>query len=340
MIKIRRADLKADRQRLIDFGRFLTDQSDARRFDWLYLSNLCGVARAWLACADDDTIIGAAAAFPRKFFVDGKQTLAFVLGDFCLHPQHRSLGPALQLQRACLDDLQSTPCEFFYDFPSDRMMAIYKRLQIPAEHRVVRWAKPLRVEGLVKRAVRSKSLARSLSVPANALLKRRGWRGDQRSCELALLEGECTAEFTTLDESLREREGVRTVRSAEYLNWRFLAHPTGRYAILTARRQGQLCGYVVFSRDIEDAAIVDLHCMPDASLVASLLGGAVAYLDQAGAATVSLSAIDNHPWSLTFERAGFRRRESAPLIVKIFPGSSLRLKVFEHWFLMRAERDS
>ncbi len=341
MIQIRRADLRADHQSLIEFfGRFLTDQSDARRFDWLYFSNPYGVARAWLACAKDDSIIGAAAAFPRKFYVDGEQTDAFVLGDFCLHPEHRSLGPALQLQRACLTDLQSTRCDFFYDFPSDRMMAIYKRMQITTDRSVVRWAKPLRVEGLVKRAVGSTSLARALSVPANTLLKWRGWRGDRGSCDLALVQGACTTEFAALDESLRELEGVRAIRTTEYLNWRFLAHPTKRHAILTAKRQGQLSGYVVFSRDVDDAAIVDLHCRQDASLVANLLGGAVDYLGRLGASTVSLSAIDSHPWSSIFERAGFRRREKAPLIVNTFPGSLLRPKVFQHWYLMRAERDS
>src|SRR5262249_21123805 len=144
MIRIRRADLKADRQCLIElFGRFLTNQSDARRFDWLYCSSPHGVARAWLACSADGSIIGAAAAFPRKLYVDAKETYASVLGDFCLDPEHRSLGPALQLQRACLADIQSSPHDFFYDFPSDKMMAIYKRLQISAERHVVRWAKPL-----------------------------------------------------------------------------------------------------------------------------------------------------------------------------------------------------
>src|SRR5262249_33064705 len=117
-------------------------------------------------------------------------------------------------------------------------------------------------------------------------------------------------------------------------------NPTKRHAVLTARRRGQLIGYVIFSRDVEDPAIVDLNCMPDPSIIASLLTGAVDHLGRLGASTVSLSAIDNHPWSPVFERTGFRRREEAPLIVKILSGSSLRPDVFQQWFLMRAERDS
>src|SRR6516165_11096555 len=91
-------------------ARYLTPLSDDHRFQWLYLNGVHGTPQAWLAVdANGDNICGAAAAFPRRFQMGNEEVLGWVLGDFCLDPQYRSLGPALQLQRACLGVLEQNP---------------------------------------------------------------------------------------------------------------------------------------------------------------------------------------------------------------------------------------
>src|ERR1051325_7684213 len=70
----------------------------ARYFNWLYRQNPAGEALAWVA-VDSSThrIAGAAAAFPRTVFFSGRKARGHVLGDFCIHRTHRSLGSALAL---------------------------------------------------------------------------------------------------------------------------------------------------------------------------------------------------------------------------------------------------
>src|SRR6266851_6306435 len=99
-ITIRDADLKADREEIIRFvHENLTPNSDGRRFDWLYLENPYGHARAWMAVDELGRTVGQAAAFPRHFSIGGSPHRVWVLGDFCVARGYRSLGPALQLQR-------------------------------------------------------------------------------------------------------------------------------------------------------------------------------------------------------------------------------------------------
>src|SRR5215475_7474769 len=119
-VAIRAANLESDRRSIIDtLSRFLTPLSDDRRFRWLYENNPHGEACAWVAySADDDTFVGIAAAFPRRIYMNGEEKLSWVLGDFCVDPQYRSLGPALQLQRACLVAAEAAGLAFCYDFPS------------------------------------------------------------------------------------------------------------------------------------------------------------------------------------------------------------------------------
>src|SRR5947208_218760 len=173
-VRIRRAVLESDQASLIDLvRRHLTPRSNSERFRWLYCDSPHGVARAWLACAaDSGAAVGAAAAFPRRVWLDGKEKRCWVLGDFCLDEKYRSLGPALQLQRACLEVLAEYPDEFCYDFPSQSMMTVYRRLDIQPTGTLVRWAMPLRAEGKLERVVRSKVIARGLSSVVNFALKR------------------------------------------------------------------------------------------------------------------------------------------------------------------------
>jgi predicted N-acetyltransferase YhbS len=342
-IQIRPADLKSDSADLVAlFRQHLPAPSDLARFQWLYQEGVYGPARVWVAVEQENgRIVGSAAAYPRKLSFGGQDRLGFVLGDFCIDEKYRSLGPSLQLQRACLAALQEPSFEFVYDFPSRSMMAIYRRLGMEQSGELVRWAKPLRAEQMLLAVVRSKPLARGLGFLANPVLARRGWRGERSSCDLVLLQGPCGAEFSRLDQEIRAQAGVRTSRSAEYLNWRYFGNAAARHEILTARRAGQLVGYVVSTEGTDDARIVDLCSIEEPGVIVRLLFGTVERLRARGAATVSLNAGNAHPWNNLFKRAGFQRREGSPIVVAVAPGSPVSKAEFEHnWFVMQGDRDS
>jgi hypothetical protein len=320
----------------------LTLRSDVARFKWLYCDGPCGEAQAWVAC-DEATgeIAGMAAAFPRRMYFDGVEKMGLVLGDFCMDERYRSLGPSLQLQRACLRAIDEAPFEFFYDFPSPGMMAVYKRLAVPQAGTFARWAKPLRVEEKLKPVMRSKSLARGISVVANAALARRGWKGSKDACAIEPHQGPCGEEFTALDSQLRSQPGIKTVRTAQYLNWRYLTHSDSTHDILAARHEGALIGYAVCTKSSGDAVIVDLCSVNEPDVIARLLGAAVEKFRLCGAATVSLNAGDSHPWQNVFERAGFRRREISSLVAcGRANGSVSGINFQRNWHVMRGERDS
>lgn len=316
-IEIREATLDSDEPTLTQLiKRYLAPGSNDRRFNWLYCSGPHGAARAWLACdLQDGNTVGMGAAFPRKVYFNGNQKLAWVFGDFCMTENYRSLGPALALQRRCLEKADSAPVDICYDFPSQTMVAIYRRLGIQQTATLVRWAKPLRAEVRLEAAIGSKAIARQLSILPNAALAMRGWKGEKNVCELQLHEGRCSAEFTELDSKLGEQAVVRTVRSAEYLNWRYLDHPESRYEILTARRGGVLIGYTVFSQDLEYATVADLCSWEEPPVIARLLAGVVDIVRERNVITLNLYAGNSHPWCWIFEKAGFHRREAAPVIV-------------------------
>src|SRR5260370_4544872 len=212
------------------------------------------------------------AAFPRRFLIRGVETVGWVLGDFSVSDRNRSLGPALQLQRACLGGLGRGGMPIFYDFPSENMMAIYRRLGIESQRRMIRFAKLLRGDQKVGETIKVPWLRRSLGSFANFLLsleaRRPRWIAD---CVISAHTGPCGEEFSRLAHKVSSKYDMCVQRSAEYLNWRYLAHPNRHHEILKLDSKAELLAYVVFTRTAADASIVDLFGMDDADLLSTLL---------------------------------------------------------------------
>jgi GNAT superfamily N-acetyltransferase len=342
--EVRQANLQKDHSLLTDIlSRHLAPDAGGQRFDWLYEENPDGRALAWIA-AEPDTGkgLGVASAFPRRISVGGDLRSGCVLGDFCIDPQYRSLGLALQLQRACLEGVGLSTCAVSYDFPSSRMMAVYLRMRIAPFGQMVRWAKPLRAERKITDLVRYPSLARGLAVPVNKLLQwwdrvsmsRGGWT-------IAPQESECGDEFTTLACNTGSRYGTCVHRSAEYLNWRYRRHPLRRYEMLTVRREGALAGYVIFSHTGEDASIVDLFGLDDTAMWTALVAEIVVLLRGRGVITLSTSLLASDPRAGLLKKLGFRARESCPVVVYGHGDSgAASADAASSWMLMDGDRES
>src|ERR1039458_1291500 len=165
-ISVRPARYESDGQELVDVLQMnLPYRPHARFFQWLYRKNPEGEALAWVATdSHSKRIVGVAAAFPRRIYSGGAEARGYVLGDFCISPEHRSLGLALTLQRACLDGLSAGDADFVFDFPSRPMLAVYARLRIKKTETLIRYAKLLRVDRKVAQYVSVRAVARGIDL--------------------------------------------------------------------------------------------------------------------------------------------------------------------------------
>lgn len=341
--RIRTADPGAERALLTDLlSQNLGSATGARRYEWLYLENPHGPARAWIATEPGTGRgVGAAAAFPRTVFVNGSIRQSYVLGDFCIDQHHRSLGLALQLQRACLAEIAATPLSLTYDFPSDRMMAIYRRMHISPVGEIVRWAKPLRANRKIGNLVGSSAIAGLLAAPVNELLE---WK-DSASLPnggwtIVDHDGTCKEEFTRLAHAVGSRYGSCVERSAQYLNWRYLQHPLVHHEFLAARHGQELMGYVVFSHTNEDGKIVDLFGFSDTAMWTALVARVIGLLRDRGVVTLSIPAVASGPWTGLLKGWGFRPREAAPVVVYDPGSASGSAEGASNWFLTDGDRES
>jgi len=342
-ITIREADLETDRDEIIRFlYENLTPQSNGSRFDWLYLGNPNGRARAWIAVDEGGRTIGAAAAFPRHFWIDGKSERAWVLGDFGIGREHRSLGPALQLQRFVFASLASNDFAIAYDFPSASMMGIYRRLGVPLLGRHVRHVKLIRADEKIDNWVRHEFFAQCLSYIGNwALRFQQLPRFRNRDIEFSLHEGPFGKEFHTVNSGCALHP-FQAVRSAEYLNWRYRKHPLKRYCVLAARRHSELVGYGVVEIDDRHAMLAEL-CAND---MPKILPGMIAYIErilrEMKICSIGMPVLEHCHFVPHLRRAGFYPRESVPVIACVTGGDKWLAGARDpnNWLLLYGDRES
>lgn len=340
-IKVRAGDVEADREVAVALlSRYVNPAYDGARFDWLYRSNPAGRGRLWMAVdgATGDAV-GTAGALPRWLSVGGRELRGWLLADFCMAERHRALGPALLLQRACLEDLAADGAPFWYDLPGRSMEAVYRRLGLAPAARMQRFVRPVRSYAALRARLRSPLVARPLALVADVGL---AWGTEARlPLTVTVHEGRCGEAFDALTREAGPAYGAVVRRDATYLNWRYLDNPICGHQILTARRDGQLVGYAVVTTDPASPAIVDLFGILAPPLLEGLLRGTVGWLRRRGATSVTLWLHAPPAWAPILQRAGFRAREAAPVMLQshLPAAGPAQLDPASAWFLTHGDGD-
>jgi hypothetical protein len=340
-VTIRRADVIADRERILAVqGRNLEVSSPAR-YDWLYLRNPAGPSHAWLAeDAATGAPVGSSAGHVRMLGVNGRSVRGLNLGDFCIDSAYRTLGPALKLLKASLTEVDAGGADASYGTPNWKMVALYQRLRNPPLGPSWRWARPVRLGARARRrwpgwrgALAGGTADLGLRLATRLLLPRPRFEVEP----LAV----CGPEVDELEEELARDEPQRFARSAAHLRWSYLDHPAP-LRLLAARRAGRLRGYLAY-RTVEDALeVVDLQGAPRAEVAPSLLGELIRTAQREGRSGVWMTAFPGTQLEALLAPLAFVRRESMPGMV-LHAGPALAttpgLRDLSRWWLVDGDFD-
>src|SRR5262249_4887595 len=147
--------------------------------------------------------------FPRLMWVGGRKVMCGQVGDFAISASHRSLGPAVLLQRATFQPVDQRMLEFCYDCPPHAAgMATFRRLGVQPNCAVARFVLPLRVDRLLqKRLGFTPPLFTSL---LNAVLRQyRRTRTKIEEFEIAEHAARFDDEFSLLDGTVGSMDSIR-----------------------------------------------------------------------------------------------------------------------------------
>jgi hypothetical protein len=340
---VRPADLDADRADILRLWNGNLRDADTARYRWIYEHNPQGPIGCWVVTDGAAAVAGVAAAFPRVIQGPSRHWRGGVASDFVVDAAHRSIGPALMLQRtlaaSCIGNDQF---DVLLGFANKAASAVQVRAQFtdlgPATdlRKVIRSAAALtRRYGMFGR------IAAPAVDSAMAFVERRSYisRGGVRCVEVSAFDARFDALWTRVAPGMP----LTGRRTSAYLNWRFRDHPHIRHRILVAEQIGTsaLKGYLVWYVRKDELIVADVLTdeTPDTQL--ALIAQVLKDARVLGVESVRLRYFGPADRFRALERLGFRASESGRRVVMcVSPAAAASVPLERNsWYLLEGDAD-
>lgn len=226
--KIIAADTLRDKEPILQFWNSHNEKKLDEKYAWIYESNPDGIAETWLLKNDESPdILGIATLFPRYFQNNNVLYKSGILGDFFIHPKHRTLGPAVMLLNAIISSMNELGLSFIYGFPNERAEPVLKRVGFKALGDCVRYVKLFDIERLlIEKLSIPPSIARILAPIGNQLLKTHDWSACFRKRrKIKILH--TSAPNPDVESLLTKHHDIyfSARKSYDYLKWKYASDP-------------------------------------------------------------------------------------------------------------------
>lgn len=333
----------ADRDAVLGLWRRNLPEADATRWEWLYEY---GPTRGFLLHTADGACVGSCGYMRRTMRIDDRDVVAGQAVDLNVDHEHRTIGPALKLQRAVAATVGPQGLRLMYAFPNAQSESVLRRLGYRPLGTFQRWAKLLRSESRLRGRLRSRWLSKAAAYAVDA-----GLRLAHREPTIAVPSGtrfELVERFDERFDDLERRVATkRTIlgeRTADYLNWRFAERPGGAHRTLCMfDAAGDLAAYLIFHR-YDDAVSIGDFLYADASAWQVLVAEFLRRMRLERAAAVTVAFLGPAEPMDVLERFGFWRRPSTwnVMVHSAEPDAAAteRLLQPERWWLTRADVDT
>jgi hypothetical protein len=338
-----RADLVRDRGQILDVWMRNRPHFSEQRYDWIY-GDRTRASAMWLLRAADGATAGASALIQRQLREGGAPYLFGQAVDLVVDAAHRSVGPALALQRAVTGSCASLGLAGIYAFPNARSEAVMLRSGYTSLGSIDRFTKPLRTAYKIDEVVRAPLLARAASLVVDAALRLvpSSWAHRRRAGSVGESVDAFDEAFDRLWTASRLPDELRLgERDARYLTWRFRGFPHKEYRVFVVRaKDGSLLGYAVWYVSKGIANIADLFAL-DQRAMADFLTLFVPHVRREPVHAVSFAFL-GPAWlgHLLASFGFFHRHEDAKIIVFAPPGAAgIRFTSRDGWYLTEADRD-
>jgi len=335
---VRQASLPRDRDTIIGLwhGNLGDPDKLAAKFSWFYLDSPTGPPFVLLLESgrppnQERVEVGVATAGLRRFLLDGQALTAGVLVDLAVLPKHRTLFPAILLQKTMLRSGLEV-AEFLYGFPNPKAAPVFKRAGYRHVADMVRYVRVLRSGGYLKARLPS-----AVAAGAGTLLDLfSGLRlmltaGFRAGVELEWCNTRANGAMATAPPD-SDTNFLCGARSEEFLRWRFggnaerICECVNAYA---TKGRSFLGRWIV---EADEAAL----CVRDCSV--ALLTGRHALsawralfraARQAGYVSVSFECVGPHPVQSTLRRLQMLRRSRRPVYMAARPELESRISAAE-----------
>lgn len=247
----------------------------ASRHRWAYGTNPAGPSETFLLewCGEPESrdIVGSFGVLPRRFRCGGRILEAALCVDFVVESKHRTVLPAVTLQRVAGEFVQERYA-FGYGIPNRRAEAVKRRSGYREVARMATYVRVLRHAAALEAYVpRLGPLARAGAVLDAASFVAAKVRGLGRPRYKFVWQDEPDARFDDLYATAAGRHVLLGDRTAAQLAWRFRQKPGLLSTFATiSDADGRLLAYGAVERKGRAASLKDFLASGDVPLAALL----------------------------------------------------------------------
>ena len=316
------------------------------RYQWIYKNNPAGAATSFLLHHDrTNAVVGAISLFPRVFYLDGKAIPAAICGDFVVDREHRLLGPALKLLKAAIQQTEKSDFQLLVGFPNKKSEPLMKKVGFEVLGEICEMTQVLQTFRYIKRYTGSSLVSRIASVPLDFLI--RLWPLNFPFFKLQnndiVVSNKMVHGFDRLWDNLPRSFSFIGKRDANYLEWRFLNSPYGRYHVFTISQgnEKKLSGYMIFGKNQKRIQVFDIGFKDEQSLTILLSSFSKCHRYQ-GIESISLNIAGPKKLIKTFKKSIYSVRSAVNKFL-VYPSSenkeiTRRIKN-GNWYITASDND-
>jgi hypothetical protein len=341
---VERAVFPRDKDRAISLWR--GNLGDANRvegkFEWFYERSPTGEPLALLLyfadTAGERESVGIAAAGMRSFLLGDQPVEAGVLVDMTVCPRHRTLFPALTLQKGMLQaGLAVRP--LLYGFPNYKAAPVFQRVGYRKLGAMTRFVRVLRAaDYLAGRVPKWLAAAVGPVIDVLAAVRFSGWRrGGVR------LQWRTTGDAAAFGDIERTagKPLLRGVRTVEFLQWRFTADRGRLFSLVNVHERDADASLGYWIVHAADGVLVIHDCA--AGLLASPFARSAwnalfAEARQRGFRSVSFECLAPAEFVAVLRQVGMLPRTERPVFAALREGSAFSMSA-DSTYLTAADED-
>lgn len=266
--------------------------ASAQRYEWNYENCPYGNARCWLAKDENSgDLVGSAALFPRKIFIEDEPVYAAIAGDFTVDKKHRGFGPALKLLREIQSSLRNTKFRFIYGVPNELSRKLFLRIGYKEIGKFERFVKILKTEYKSKQYLpflaHSKMLLRVIDFFIKIFSKENRYK--KRVNYSVEMPKYFDNRFDVFWEKVSTQFDIIGERTSHFLNWRYIQSSYQEYKIFCIlNEKKEIAGYIVYYFEENMCHIVDILFVMLDDVLDSLLAEFSLFLRAKGKGSISI----------------------------------------------------
>ncbi len=274
----------------------------------------------------DGVPVGVAAVQPRSMTQCGKRVEAGLLMDFAVAAAHRSVGPALRLQRSLLSRCDES-CQLVYGLPNANARVLSARAGMIKLGDMTRFVKVLRYGRYMALYVPARFASRAGRF-VDAVMFVLNWaRLGGTGRRVATWVQDVDPELDELWTRTREIPWLLAPRDTSWLRWQLRSGGGRQVRLVLVRNHagGRLEGWFACERTDDALKVVDYWTEnaahgPSRALLNALIRAAAS----AGCASISVELLVPKAVSSAWISAGFTERDSRPVFAKWSTSSMLQ----------------